>query len=475
MLFKLPLGKHYDLTENDLIARVNSTDKSMGEVIMPQNKLSLLNTIAQQHYSNIYELDVEKQFIVEYSVSSMEELGILIYEEWLHKIIVQLQFIQIKPFTEQMQIQKILQELENDSLYIVEYQSMQGNNSENYQMVFCYADTGKNRILITRQGITKHKKKQYEHIIEVEKDSARFRFIISHLCENFGEIHVRTGNTWMTTCNDWKVSQGNLKAQIEWFAENLIVPEQKEAYLKDFEMDNLLNLLHQNDGFYAPTYEANCPDGRRYLLIINALMSNLENPEEDYIFSCVQDITQLKTQEEKNKHLIDISQELLTLSQIDPMTKLYNRIAGEKQIGEYLQVKSKYAMGALLIIDIDYFKKFNDQYGHPVGDSVLKYLASTMKKIFRSSDSLCRFGGDEFVVFMPDVSSRTMVEDLIEKLRKEMCSHRINQLLLPITLSIGVIIFKQAKSFKHLYEEADKYLYQAKSAGRDNYQIVVKD
>lgn len=447
----------------------------MGDVIVPQNKLSFLNTIAQKCYSNIYELDLEKHAVIEYSVSSMDQLEIMDYEEWLHQIIIQMQFIQIKPFTEQMQIKRIIQELEESPFYIVEYQAKQGNAAQNYQMIFCYSDEEKRNILISLQDITKHKEKQYEHIIELEKDSARFRFIISHLCENFGEIHVSTGNTWMTTCNDWKVSQGNLKAQIEWFAENLIVPEQKETYVKDFELDNLLKSLHQNDGFYAPTYEANYPDGKRYLLIINALMSNLENPEEDYIFSCVQDITQLKMQEVKNKHLIDISQELLTLSQIDSMTKLYNRIAGEKQINDYLQVKSKYAMGALLIIDIDYFKKFNDQYGHPVGDSVLKYLANSMKKIFRSSDALCRWGGDEFVAFMPDVSSMAMVEEFIENLQKEMGSHYINHLSLPITLSIGGVIFKQAKSFKDLYEQADKYLYQVKSGGRDNYLITVKD
>lgn len=442
---------------------------------MTQNKLSFLDTIAQHYYSNIYELDLEKQSIVEYSVSSMEQLETMTYEEWLHQIISQLQFIQIKPFTEQTQVKKIVQELEDNSYYIMEYQSGKGEDAKNYQMIFSYPNADKKQIYITRQDITKHKRKQHERINELEKDSARFRFIIGNLCENFGEIHVSTGNTWMTTCNDWEVSQGNLKEQIEWFAENLIVPEQKEAYKKDFQLDNLVESLRQNNGFYTPTYEANYPDGRRYLLIINALLNNMENPEEEYIFGCVQDITQLRMQETKNKHLIDISQELLTLSQIDSLTKLYNRIAGEKQILEYLQSKSKYALGAILIVDIDYFKKFNDQYGHPIGDSVLQYLSTTMKKVFRSSDMLCRWGGDEFVVFMPDVPGLAMVEELIEKLQKEMCGHRRKHTSLPITLSIGGVIFKKAISLASLYEEADKYLYQVKSDGRDDYFIVVKD
>lgn len=442
---------------------------------MEPKKLSCLDTIIQKNYSNIYELDIEKQSIAEYCISTMEQIESLSYDEWLHQIITQLQFIEIRTFTEQTQIKRIVQELEENSCYIVEYQSKKGDDAKNYQLVFCYADTEKKQIFITSQDITKHKKKQHEHMLELEKDSARFRFIISNLCENFGEIHVSTGNTWMTTCNDWEVSQGNLKAQIEWFAENLIVPEQKDAYLKDFELDNLVKSLRQNDGFYAPTYEAIYPEGRRYLLIINALLNSPENPEEEYIFSYVQDITQLRMQESKNKQLIDISQELLTLSQIDSLTNLYNRIAGEKQICDYLQTKSKYAMGAILIVDIDYFKKFNDQYGHPTGDAVLKYLASAMKKVFRSSDVLCRWGGDEFVIFMPDIPGLAVVEEIIEKLQKEMCNHHRKHLLLPITLSIGGVVFKRAKSFAGLYEEADKYLYQVKSAGRDDYQIVATD
>lgn len=442
---------------------------------MIHNTFSILSAIAEKHYSNLYELDLETNSITEYSISSMSPLEAMPFNQWIHNIVSHLQFIEIKPFTEQTQIQRLVLELSDKPFHLVEYQSKQGKGTKCYQLVFCYTDEKKNCILVTRQDTTSHMEKRYNRIVELEKDSLRFRFIISHLCENFGEIHVGTGETWMTTCNDWEVSQGNLEAQINWFAENLIVPEQKDAYLHDFELNNLVESLRNNNGFYAPTYEANYPDGKRYLLIINALLNNLENPTEEYIFGFVQDITQLKTQEAKNRHLLDISQELLTLSQIEPLTKLYNRIAGEKLIREYLQLKSKYALAALLVIDIDYFKKFNDQYGHPMGDSVLKYLASAMESIFRSIDILCRWGGDEFVIFMPDVSGLDMIEDLIEALQKKMASHQRNHSSLPITLSMGGVMFKRASSLENLYEEADQYLYQVKSSGRNNYHIMVND
>lgn len=434
----------------------------------------ILNTIISKYYTNIYELDLKAMSITEYSIPSLEPLETISFEQWSHQIVSHLQFIQIKPFKEQTKLSLILQRLEGEPFHLINYQTMQEDSPLHYQLVFCYSDDKKEKLLITRQNITAHMKESYEHTLELEKDSVRFRFLISHLCENFGEIHVATGNTWMTTCNDWEVSQGNLKSQIEWFAENLIVPEQKEAYRKDFELNNLVESLRKNNGFYTPTYEANYPDGRRHLLIINALLSNVENPADEYIFGCVQDITQLKTQEAKNKHLLDISQELLTLSQIDPLTKLYNRIAGEKQVCDYLQEKSKRSFAALLVIDIDYFKKFNDQYGHPVGDSVLKHLAASMQSVFRASDVLCRWGGDEFVIFMPDVSSMNTVEGHIEALQKKMNSHRRNHWLLPITLSIGGVLFKEADSLNSLYEEADQNLYQVKDFGKNNYHITVK-
>lgn len=442
---------------------------------MSQNRESCLDTIIKQHYSNIYELNIADETITEYSIDLMESLETLSYKEWLHQIVSQMQFIQISPFTEQTQLDRLFLELRENPVYIISYQIKKEDSVRSYQLEFCYSDDKKHTILLTKQDVTKYAAKYNDRQLELEKDSARFRFIISHLCEDFGDINIETGKTWMTTCNNWEVSQGNLKDQIDWFADNLIIPEQRERYREDFKLENFVSSLRRNDGYYAPTYEANYPDGRRHLQIINGLLSNPDNPKEEYIFGFVQDITQLKAQEEKNKHLLDISQELLTLSQTDSLTKLYNRIAGEKQIRDYLQVKSKYELAALLIVDIDYFKKFDDQYGHPVGDTVLKCLAASMQHTFRSSDILCRWGGDEFVIFMPDAVNKAMVEESIETLQRNMSRHFHNHTPLPISLSIGGILVKKPMPLELLYEKADKYLYQVKSSGRNNYCISVKD
>lgn len=442
---------------------------------MQRDKLGFMNAIMKNHYSGIAELEIASRMVTEYKVPNMEPIGRITYEDWLKQTAGNLSYTQIDPFMDQTKLERLEQELAKESCYVVTYRLDEKDTRRDYQLVFCYASEDKDVIIMTKQDITAHMKEHNDRMLELEKDSARFRFIVTHLCENFGEIHADTGNTWMTTCNDWEVSQGNLREQIAWFADNLIVPEQKEQYRKDFELENLKESLRKNNGFYAPSYEAIYPEGRRHLLIMNGLLSNPDNLKEDYIFGFVQDITQLKQQEEKNKRLLDISQELLALSQTDSLTKLYNRIAGEKKIEEYLQEKSKYALAVLLVIDIDYFKKFNDQYGHPVGDTVLKYLAVSMQNIFASSDIICRWGGDEFVIFMPDIKDRVSIENRIELLQEKMRKHRYNHSPLPITLSIGGAVFKGTSNLPYLYQEADRYLYEVKNSGRAHYELKILD
>lgn len=429
----------------------------------------IVNKIIQNHYSSIFQLDLKTTLITEYNPITKDEIETKNYNEWLNQVVSEIQYIGIKPFMEDMNLNKIISVLDkNINSYIVNYQIQKEKDIFYYQLVSIYSDD-KQCIIITKQDITFYMKEHKDKMIELQKDSERFRFIIKHLCENFGEINVKTGETWMTTSNNWEVEKGNLKEQIAWFADNLIVPEQREAYINDFKLENFVASLKRNNGFYAPTYAALYPDGIRHLLIINALLNDPLNPGEQYIFGFVQDITQLKVQEEKNKQLIDVSRQLLEISQTESVTKLLNRSACEEMIGEYLE--SSDVSGIFLIIDIDYFKKFNDNYGHTVGDIVLKYISKSMRDIFRSSDILCRWGGDEFVIFMPDLNNESIVKKRIRQLQTKMKRHMYNGTLLPITLSIGGIIINKNISLEILFKEADKLLYEVKKQGRNNFII----
>lgn len=94
-----------------------------------------------------------------------------------------------------------------------------------------------------------------------------------------------------------------------------------------------------------------------------------------------------------------------------------------------------------------------------------------MKGIFHSSDVLCRWGGDEFVIYIPEVLDQHTIEVKIQLFQKKMKQHMLNSSPLPITLSIGAILFECAHSLPELLGETDQLLYKVKKLGRDNYCI----
>ena len=154
------------------------------------------------------------------------------------------------------------------------------------------------------------------------------------------------------------------------------------------------------------------------------------------------------------------------------MTGIYNREETEHQIGTYL-MSNPDTMGALFMIDTDNFKQINDTQGHMIGDVVLTEIASGMKKLMRESDVVGRIGGDEFTVFMKDITSAEDAEEKAEELL-HLFRHLFESEKSPIKVScsMGIAIYpKDGASFKEIYASADKALYQAKSKGKNNYVI----
>ncbi|MBS7008085.1 sensor domain-containing diguanylate cyclase [Anaerostipes sp.] len=156
----------------------------------------------------------------------------------------------------------------------------------------------------------------------------------------------------------------------------------------------------------------------------------------------------------------------------DALTGIYNRAETEKQIRQYL-AENEDTMNALFMIDTDNFKQINDTKGHMTGDTVLSAMASGMKKLMRSSDVVGRIGGDEFTVFMKNISSQKDAEKRGKELLN-MFRHLFENDKNPvnITCSIGIAVYpRDGRNFKELFVKADKALYQAKSRGKNNYVI----
>ena len=154
---------------------------------------------------------------------------------------------------------------------------------------------------------------------------------------------------------------------------------------------------------------------------------------------------------------------------VDALTNVLNRNAYNLKIGELVHEYKRYKEEwALLVLDIDHFKKFNDTYGHKTGDKVLKSVAATVSNSIRVSDYIFRYGGEEFVVILSRINKET-TKTLSEKIRREVERDYFvdgdNEL--KVTMSIGAAIITPEDTEASLFERADKALYQAKQNGRN--------
>jgi diguanylate cyclase (GGDEF)-like protein/PAS domain S-box-containing protein len=162
---------------------------------------------------------------------------------------------------------------------------------------------------------------------------------------------------------------------------------------------------------------------------------------------------------------------LRTQSVKDPLTGLYNRRYLEETLDREIRRagRAEKPLG-LLILDLDYFKKFNDTFGHEAGDTVLREVGSLLARSVRVEDTACRFGGEEFVILLPtaDVHASVMrAERIGAKLRELTVLHQ-GQSLGILTASVGVAEFpRHGDSPKELLAAADAALYRAKEEGRD--------
>lgn len=156
----------------------------------------------------------------------------------------------------------------------------------------------------------------------------------------------------------------------------------------------------------------------------------------------------------------------LYFSSHDYLTGCYNRAFFEKNAIEELERSNRYHNPlSLLMLDLDYFKRINDTYGHMAGDEVLKQVSETVSGIIRSTDIFGRFGGEEFVVLIPETSVNGAVQ-VAEKIRLaiEKAVWPVDEI---ITVSIGVVERNLNESLDDLYRRVDHQLYQAKTAGRN--------
>jgi len=153
---------------------------------------------------------------------------------------------------------------------------------------------------------------------------------------------------------------------------------------------------------------------------------------------------------------------------VDGLTGVYNRRYFEQRILEELERAARYAGGlAVLMLDIDHFKRINDEFGHLLGDEVLRQLSTILTQQLRKVDVVCRYGGEEFSILVPQTTGDHAV-GVAEKLRKVIEDWNFPGVPSPVTVSIGVADFPENGATRdELVKAADGALYAAKQAGRN--------
>lgn len=191
---------------------------------------------------------------------------------------------------------------------------------------------------------------------------------------------------------------------------------------------------------------------------------------------CIRVIKKISTDEIKGILLIkDISniKELKEMSEKDPLTSLYNRRAIKKHIDNFLEnsKEDKGSSHAFIILDLDNFKTLNATLGHVMGDIALQELSLKLIERFKDQSIIGRLGGDEFIVFLKNISSREELSKTLKKVLNDFTiTYSHSDLSVAISVSIGVAVFPQdGTTFQELYKKSDIALYNIKNTSKNSF------
>ena len=193
-----------------------------------------------------------------------------------------------------------------------------------------------------------------------------------------------------------------------------------------------------------------------YYFYISASLISEEDKEYSIVFG---DITL------SEHYKIDL--EKLTIT--DALTGIGNRRYFNQKLKEEITRAKRYKHSlSIIMLDIDFFKKINDDFGHDVGDEVLKEYTSFISNKLRETDSFCRIGGEEFVIILPYVDAENAYE-IANKFKMEIKEY---EKIVPITMSFGVTEYIRGEDVEFIFKRVDSALYEAKNSGRD--KVVLK-
>ncbi|MDY0235221.1 MAG: diguanylate cyclase [Gudongella sp.] len=238
--------------------------------------------------------------------------------------------------------------------------------------------------------------------------------------------------------------------------EELLCPE--SVKYMDHGLIEAVNSVQNNLPFktFRADLEQPCKDGTT--IWMDTTISGIYDKDKRFIgmVGVSRDISDRKQMEEKIRRL----------SITDKLTQLNNRLRLDDALkNEVKRIERSHSISSLIILDIDYFKRINDKYGHPIGDSVLVELASILKNNIRELDVLGRWGGEEFMIILPSTDKNGAIV-CSNKLREKIANYNFQDVG-EVTASFGIAEIKKGITAEEIVAKADAALYRAKDLGRN--------
>ncbi|UVM50561.1 diguanylate cyclase [Pseudomonas sp. B21-015] len=265
--------------------------------------------------------------------------------------------------------------------------------------------------------------------------------------------------------------QSNLQAASEGHADNRSAAREMDTQIRE-----------QVDGLQSSMQEAADLDDLKLVLEnhLEGLLGTMDQHQkqrderEQEVAARLQSLAERVAHMEQEalgyrEHLEEQRQKAL----IDPLTGLPNRAAWSERLDHEIGQWQQHGNTLLLaMLDLDHFKRINDNYGHLAGDKVLKIIASVLRKRLRGTDFIARFGGEEFVLLMPATAPMVGAK-LLETLRAsiEACPFHFKGERVTITISMGLTAFKPGEHSDLVLKRADQALYRAKNTGRNRIEL----
>jgi len=252
-------------------------------------------------------------------------------------------------------------------------------------------------------------------------------------------------------------------------APNLVLLDWMLPGLDGIELSRRIRTLGAN-GAYIYTVMLTAKDKKQDLLTAMAAGA------DDYLAKPV-DPSELKARILVAKRILDLHQSLRFAATHDFLTKILNRAEILASLKRELSRSGREDKPmAIIMADVDHFKKINDSLGHAVGDTVLKEIAERLKSDLRSYDLVGRYGGEEFLIVLPNCSLKVAARRA-DEIRNLVCKDAIVTTFatLPVTVSMGITASERSQNLtiEQLLQQADKALYAAKESGRNCVQTFL--